>query len=64
MKLFINGIEAYPNMSVETFRKDKAILVSWTEPRAPGSSGRVYIIFEDGRTGEYFPNVIRGKFET
>lgn len=63
MKLMIKGKEATVGMEVTSFRGEKAKLISWTEPHKPSSSGRVYVEWENGRTGEYFPSVIGGNFE-
>ena len=63
MKLMIKGKEATVGMEVTSFRGEKAKLLSWTEPHKTSSSGRVYVEWEDGATGEYFPSVFNGKFE-
>lgn len=63
MKLMIKGKEATVGMEVTSFRGEKAKLLSWTEPHKPSSSGRVYVEWENGSTGEYFPSVFRGNFE-
>lgn len=43
---------------LETFRGEKCTLLSGTPPHKPSSTGRVYVEFEDGTKGEYFPSVI------
>lgn len=63
MKLIIKGKEATVGMEVTSFRGEKAKLISWTEPHKPSSSGRVYVEWENGSTGECFPSVIGGNFE-
>ena len=64
MELFINGEKAVKGQYIETFRGEKAMLLSWREPHKISSSGHVYIReIETGNTGEYYPGVINGKFE-
>ena len=62
MKLMIKGKEATVGMEVTDFRGDKAKLLSWREPHKPSSSGRVYVKWENGGTGESYPGVFGGEF--
>ena len=43
---------------VKTFRGEPAIILGFTKPHKPSSTGRVYVEFIGGGTGEYFPSVI------
>lgn len=63
MKLLINGQNAEAGMEVETFRKEKGILLYWREPHKPSSSGHVYVLLNGENTErEFYPGVIGGKF--
>lgn len=62
-KLFIRGVLAEVGMEVETKDGKKGILTDWKEPHKIGSTGRVYIQFEDQhRTSEFFPGVVGGEW--
>ena len=43
---------------VKTFRGEPAIILGFTKPHKPSSTGRVFVEFIGGGTGEYFPSVI------
>jgi len=42
---------------VKDFRGDEAEITGGRAPHKMGSTGRVYVTYEDGTTGEYYPGV-------
>jgi hypothetical protein len=49
--------------SVTTFRGEECTVTDWMAPTHPGSTGRVYVKFADGREMEYFPGVVGTRIE-
>ena len=60
MTLFINDKQAFIGEKYTTFRGLTVTLLDIREPHKPSSSGRVYLQFENGAVGEYYPAVIGG----
>ena len=60
MTLYINDNPAHIGEVYITFRGEPVTLLHITPPHKPSSSGRVYVQYENGATGEYFPSVIGG----
>lgn len=60
MTLYINDAPAYVGEMYTTFRGEPVPLFHIMPPHKPSSSGRVYVQYEDGATGEYYPSVIGG----
>lgn len=64
MRLYANdGTALKIGDKVETFRGEKAEVRGMYQPHHPGSTGRVFLKFEDGSEGEYFPSVIHAHWE-
>lgn len=61
-KLIVNGKEATIGMELISFRGEKATLISWREPHKIGSTGKVYVEWENKCRGEYYPDVFNGEF--
>ena len=63
MKLYAqDGTALRIGAQVDTFRGEKATVLAMYQPHHPGSTGRVFLRFEDSSEGEYFPNVINAKW--
>lgn len=62
MILYINDEPAFIGEKYTTFRGLTVTLLEIREPHKPSSSGKVYLQFENGAVGEYYPNVIGGKW--
>lgn len=60
MTLYINDKQAFIGEKYTTFRGLTVTLLDMREPHKPSSSGKVYLQFENGAVGEYYPNVIGG----
>lgn len=44
-------------------QKQTVTLLGMSRPHKPESTGRVFIEFPDGTTGEYFPSVVNATWE-
>ena len=62
MTLYINDEPAQIGEAYTTFRGEPVTLLHIQEPHKPSSSGKVYVQFKNGATGEYYPSVIGGKW--
>lgn len=62
MTLYINDEPAQIGEQYTTFRGETATLLHITEPHKPSSSGKIYLQFDSGATGEFYPSVIGGKW--
>ena len=63
MKLYAqDGTPLRIGAQVSTFRGEKAEVRGMYQPHHPGSTGRVFLRFEDGSEGEYFPSVINAQW--
>jgi hypothetical protein len=59
MKLYAkDGHQLKIGEKVVTFDGEKAEVLAMYLPHHPGSTGRVFLRFEDGGEGQYFPGVI------
>ena len=57
------GVPVKIGDTVTSFRGKVAKVTGSFPPERPGSSGRIYVKFEDGgANGEYYPNVFDCKF--
>lgn len=54
-------IELGSKVTARGAHSEPAIITSFEPPRHKGSTGRVYLRFENGATGQYFPSVIGAK---
>jgi hypothetical protein len=52
------GIEVQEGDKVETSRNEKVTVTSIEKPRHGGSTGRVYVEYENGSRGGYYPVVV------
>lgn len=53
-----NGKELHIGDKLKTFRGEKVTLIGMTKPHKPSSTGRVFVWFTNGTTGEYYPSVV------
>lgn len=52
------GVEIPKGSRRMTFRNEEVIVNGFTPPRHSGSTGRVSVIFLDGKEQEFYPSVI------